>query len=253
MAQKLMRRPHRANAAVERSDEVLHRAAGVHRVGSDGLDGREHVLDAMIELGNQPALLLLHPLAFGYIDADADDTMRASSAVIGNKAACLDPSHFVPTTKDSVLDLVFAPVFTERQPAKLSYPTYVLGVHASQAFAACFLDRAFREAVEGRIARRNLHDLSVGVIRVAADARRLFGHCELNGALGQCLLSLFALSNVDLYPCPSYRLSSFVIRDEDTRLDPSHLVVTEYPKFQNVLSCAAGERAASDGVQRREI
>src|SRR5262245_40473520 len=113
MAQKLVRRAHRANAAVERSYKMLHRAAAVHGVDSDGLNGREHVLDAMVELGNQLALLLFHLLALSYVDADANNAMRASLTVIGNETACLNPSHLATGTIDTVLDLVFAPASTE--------------------------------------------------------------------------------------------------------------------------------------------
>src|SRR6516162_8117602 len=59
LAQQLMCPRHRANAAVERSYEMVHRATGVQRVGGDGTNSRQHVLDAMIKFSIQGALEFL--------------------------------------------------------------------------------------------------------------------------------------------------------------------------------------------------
>ena len=189
----------------------LHRAAGLHRVGGDCADGRERVLDAMVQLGQQSALLFLDPFALGYVNADADDSVRLSSVAKGNETARLDPSQLATRTNDTILDIVFAPALTKRLAAGLFYPSYVVGVHASQAFAACYLGSAFRKAVDGRIAVRNLHDLRVGVIRVTTNEASLCCQGKLYVALGQRLFRPFALSNVDLGSDASYWLPSFVV------------------------------------------
>ena len=75
----------------------------------------------MIELGNQIALLFLHPFAVGYVNADADDSMRASFTAIGNETAGLDPTHLAISTNDTILYAIFAPALTERLAAELSY------------------------------------------------------------------------------------------------------------------------------------
>ena len=210
-AQQFVCRCHRANASIERRYEIGDRSAPLPRVGDDSADGRECVLDAMVELGQQSALLFLHPFALGYVNADADDSVRVSFAAIGNETARLDPSQLATRTNDAILYIIFAPALTERLAAELFYPSYVVAVHASQAFAACYLGSAFRKAVDGRIAGRNLHDLRVGVIRVATNEASLCCQGKLYVALGQCLLCLFALSNVDLGSDPSYWLPGFVV------------------------------------------
>ena len=58
VTQKLMcLNPIESNATIERRYEALDRAVRSHCVAGDRLDGCEHVLDAMIELGNQLPLL----------------------------------------------------------------------------------------------------------------------------------------------------------------------------------------------------
>jgi len=103
-------------------------------LGGDRLDGREHVLNAMVEFRNQRALLLLHPFALGYVDADADHSVWASVAAIGNETARFDPTHLATSTNDTILYAIFAPARAERLAAELFHPPYVVGVHASQAF-----------------------------------------------------------------------------------------------------------------------
>ena len=126
---------------------------------------------------------------------DADNSVRASFAV-GNETARLDPSHFATSSNDAILYAIFALARIERHTAELFDLPYVVWVHGSQAFAACDLDTALREAVEGRVAFRDLHDLCVGVVRVAADATRLSGQRKLNVALSEGQLGLFTFAGV---------------------------------------------------------
>ena len=67
-------------------------------LGDDSADSRECVLDAMVELGQQSALLFLHPFALGYVNADADDSVWVSSAAKGKETARLDPSQLATRT-----------------------------------------------------------------------------------------------------------------------------------------------------------
>ena len=74
----------------------------------------------MVEFSNQLPLLFLDPFALGYIDADADDTMRSSFAVIGNETARLDPSQFA-SANDTILYAILAPAVTKCLAAELFY------------------------------------------------------------------------------------------------------------------------------------
>src|SRR5262249_43544343 len=112
-AQQFVGRCHRANAPVQSRDKIGDRSAPLPSVGNESADGRECVLDAMVELGQQGALLFLHPFAFGYVNADADNSVRASYVVIQNETACFDPSHFAASTNDAIFYAILAPVHIE--------------------------------------------------------------------------------------------------------------------------------------------
>ena len=116
-----------------------------------------------------------------------------------------------PATNDTILHVIFAPVLTERLAAELIYPPYVLGVHASQAFAASYLGSALRKAVDGRIALGNLHDLRIGVIRVAADESRLSRQRKLNVAFRQGQLRFLSFADIDLQPLIAHLECGFVL------------------------------------------
>src|SRR6476660_1528701 len=206
-----MRGCHRPNTPVERSHEVAHGVACLQCLTGDGANRREHVLNAMVELGQQSALLFLDLFALGYVNADADDSVRASFAAKGKETARLDPSRLATTTNDTILYVIFASAVTECLATGLFYPSYVVGVHTSQAIAACYLGSAFSKAVNGRITGRNLHDLRVGVIRVGTNEASLCCQGKLYVALGQCLFRLFALSNVDISADPSHRPPELIV------------------------------------------
>ena len=65
ITQQLVRRRHRSKATIERGHEVCHRAACVQCMRGDGANGREHVLDAMVEFGNQNTLALFTAAPLG--------------------------------------------------------------------------------------------------------------------------------------------------------------------------------------------
>src|SRR5215471_6266837 len=174
-----MRCRHRANASLKRIYETIDRSASPVGVGDDCADGRESVFDSMVEFGDQYALALLRALALGDVNADADDTVGVSFVVIANETARLDPSHLATRSNDAILYAIFAPPLAERLTPKLFYPPYVVGVHASQAFAACNLGSALRKGVDSRIALRNLHDLRAGIIRKVTNEASLSRQLEL--------------------------------------------------------------------------
>src|SRR5262245_61381585 len=151
----------------------------------------------MVEFGNQVALLLLRPFPLGDVNADADDPARASIAAVGSETARLDPTHLAVGPNDTILHAIFAPRRTERFAAELLHAPYVVGVHARQAFPACYLASPRTEAVNCRVAPRDLHHLRVGVIRVAANESRLSRQHTLNVAFRQSTLRSLALADVD--------------------------------------------------------
>ena len=91
-----MRSRQRLNAAIECRHEVGSRATSVLCLGDDSAHRREHVLDAVVELGNQYALLILRSFALGDINVDAHHPLRAAIATVQNKAARVDPPNVAP-------------------------------------------------------------------------------------------------------------------------------------------------------------
>ena len=59
---------HALDALIKCLDILVHRAAALSRVHGDHADARKHVLDAVVQLCDQPALVLVGPLAFRDID-----------------------------------------------------------------------------------------------------------------------------------------------------------------------------------------
>ena len=86
----------------------------------------------------------------------------------------LNPTQLAARANDTILHAIFAPAFTERLAAEPFYPSYIVGVHASQALAACYLVGVFGKTVDGRLTGGNLHNLRVDVIRVGANEASLF-------------------------------------------------------------------------------
>src|SRR5258708_6802986 len=98
-----MRGCHRLNAAVERSHEVPHGAAVLQCLTGDGADGREHVLNAMVELSNQYPLVLLCPLTISDVDIDTHHPLRAAVTAVKNKTARFDPPNVAPRPSDTIV------------------------------------------------------------------------------------------------------------------------------------------------------
>ena len=163
---------------------------------SDGANGREHILHAMVELSNQYPLLFLGPLTLGDVYTDANQPFRVSYRVISNEAARFDPSDLAARTNDAILCVIFASLFAERFAPEPLHLRNILRVHAGKTIAARYFDSTLREAVDCYIALGNLHDLCVGVIREATNETGLCRQGKLYVALFQHQLSFLALGDV---------------------------------------------------------
>src|SRR5687768_3682302 len=75
--------------------------------------------------------------------------------------------------------------------------------------------------MQGRIALRNLHYVSVEIVCVATDASSFSRKGEQHIALGQCLLHPLALCDVDVDADHALSATISMVGDEGTRLDPS--------------------------------
>src|SRR5215475_13818213 len=76
---------------------------------------------------------------------------------------------------------------------------------------------------------------------------------KLGLSLMQRVLGPLAVRNIDLDANPSEGSPSLIVQDDRARLDPPHLAVAHYSKFQGDLGFAIGQRATSDIVERAQI
>ncbi len=164
----------RLDPAIECGHKVWQRSSSLLGLSDDGGNCGQRIFDAVVEFSNQQVLLLLHVLPLGYVDADTEHPLRVAVASVRDETARLDPTHLPTGTCDPILHVIFAPARTERLATDLFHPLTVVGVHASQALAAGYLGCTLRKAMDGRIALRDLHDLSVDVVRKTANQSRFF-------------------------------------------------------------------------------
>ena len=89
-------------------------------------DGREDVLDAMVELGDQHALLILCQLTLGDINVDTNHPVRAPISGVGNETSRLDPANLAARSNDAILYVISAPPFAEGLTLHLLEPNKIL-------------------------------------------------------------------------------------------------------------------------------
>src|SRR5262245_37702614 len=82
---------HGLNAAIEHLQELFHGAAALARALSNGGNGSEHVLDAVVELADQQALSLLGSLALRDVAGQSLETQIAAVCVELRLARLLEP------------------------------------------------------------------------------------------------------------------------------------------------------------------
>src|SRR5262245_45921143 len=88
-----MRVGHRSNAAVEGAEELVHRSATFAGALRNGGHRGEHVLDAVIELGNEQLLVFFCSLLFSVIADDTQQSYRLAFRIAHNGALEGHPSH----------------------------------------------------------------------------------------------------------------------------------------------------------------
>src|SRR5262245_33219125 len=89
-----MRVGHRSNAAIEVAEEFVYRSATFPRALQNCGHRGEHVLDAVIELGNEQFLVFFGPLLFSVVADDTEQTHWLALRIAHNGAFEGDPSHF---------------------------------------------------------------------------------------------------------------------------------------------------------------
>ena len=80
---------------------------------------------------------------------------------------------------NAILSANFTPSLPESLAPEHSQSLNVIWVHAGEPNTAGDLGGSLGITLDGRIARRNLHYLSVDIIRIAPDEAGLAGQCAL--------------------------------------------------------------------------
>src|SRR5262245_9677175 len=104
--QQLVRCRHRANAPVESRYEIGHRSISAGGLRNNRTDGRECVLDTMVELRDEHALVFLCELALGDIEIIAEHAGGLSRRLIINGTSHgQDPSNLPVWADDAELEI----------------------------------------------------------------------------------------------------------------------------------------------------
>src|SRR5215510_14572169 len=125
-----MCRRHRANAPVEGRHEVDHRSIPNSSLGNNGADGREGVLDTMVELRHQCALAFLCELALSHVDVDAYYPFRTPFFVVRDRTASFDPTDIASWEYYAVLTGVLLPPVGKSLLTRPFSPLKILVVHS---------------------------------------------------------------------------------------------------------------------------
>ena len=88
-----MRNCHALDALIECLDKLVHGAAALLRIHGDHANAREHVLDAVVKLGDQQVLVLFSSLALRDVEGQALDAYAFPDGVELGRCCFLKP-HF---------------------------------------------------------------------------------------------------------------------------------------------------------------
>src|SRR5262249_13501438 len=173
----------------------MHGATGIHCTGGNGTNRRQHILDAVVELGMQCALVVLCSSSVSDIDVDAHYPLWAPVAAVRDETARLDPSNLAAGADETAFEPVFAPALAERAAAGCIGLITVIWVDPGQPLATCYFGCPLRQAIDGDITLRNLHLLRVDTVGEAADESGLTRQLQLHRALDQSQLSPLPLAD----------------------------------------------------------
>src|SRR5262245_14219919 len=129
-AQQLVCCCHRANAPVESRYEIGHRSIPNRSLGNNGADGSEGVLDTMVELRDQCALVFLCALALSHVDVDAYHPFRMPFFIVGDRTASFDPTDLAGWEVYAVLTDVLLPLVGKSLLTRPFRPFKILSVHS---------------------------------------------------------------------------------------------------------------------------
>src|SRR5262249_34492326 len=104
----------RINAIVEGIDELVRRSAALPGALRNCGDAGKHILHAMVEFGDEQALVLLSFPAFGHINVDTRHALGATGMVVGNEASRFNPLDLSAGPNKAKLNDEFASPFLER-------------------------------------------------------------------------------------------------------------------------------------------
>src|SRR5262245_7611294 len=175
---------------------MMHRGTCVHCPGGNGANGREDIFYAVVELSMQYPLMFLCPFAFCNINVSAHNTVRAATGIIRNQGPRLDPSDLPNRQHNPIFAIVITAPFGNVLLEVILQPKQVIRVNSRAPLGARAFTGSLRQAVNGSIARRDLH-LSRGYVECkASDPSNFNSKGKLCVALGECLLSPLAERDV---------------------------------------------------------
>src|SRR5262249_17198209 len=109
-----MRVGKRLDPVIEHMDEFIRRPAAFPRPFCYRGYAREHVFYAVVQLGDQKALVVLRFSPFGHVYLDTSQSLRTTRIVIGNGASRLNPPDLTARPNNAKLADELGSPFLER-------------------------------------------------------------------------------------------------------------------------------------------
>src|SRR5215831_1280097 len=135
------------DAAVEHVEQLVRRPGALSRTLCNRRDACEHVLHAMVELGDQQVLVVLSISSVSHIDVDTGHPLGATRMIVGYEAARFYPPDLSARSYKAKLADEFGAPFLERSNVKGTQPLHVVSMDARVPLLSSEFHGALRQAM----------------------------------------------------------------------------------------------------------
>src|SRR5262245_8636046 len=196
---------------------------GFLRLRDDGPDRCQHVLDTVVELGAEPALVLLRSFALRDVDVHANQPAWPFIVTVANQATRVDPANLATASNDTIFDVEFPPPLLKSLLLIEVQLLNVVRVQTGEPLPPRNFSGSLGKAVDSGVTLIDAHSCRLDVIGVVANEGGLTSQRPLHVALLKRLLCPLALRNVPSEAEQSRRLALGVAYNSAIEGNPTHL------------------------------
>src|SRR5215470_6161533 len=124
---------------------------GFLRLRDDGPDRCQHVLDTVVELGTEPALVLLRSFALRDVDVHANQPAWPFIVAVANQTTRVDPANLAAASNDTIFDVEFPPPLLKGLLLKEVHSLNVVWVQTSKPLAPRYFARSLGKTVDSGV------------------------------------------------------------------------------------------------------